>query len=251
MRILVADDEPLVRAAVRDALAAEPDVEIVGECGDGEAALRLATELRPDVLFLDVQMPGLTGLDVAERLDPSLGAAVVFVTAYDHYAVRAFELASADYVLKPFEPARVRAALARVRERREGDAVELRARLDALLAELRAGPPSYLARFVASLAGRLRVIPVEDVIWIEAADNYVQVHTAAGSALVRETMKTLEARLDPARFVRVHRSAIVAIGRVRELRPLDSGDYKVVLDGGHATTMSRTYRDEVLRRIHG
>jgi two-component system LytT family response regulator len=247
MRILVADDEPLVRAAVRDALAAEPDVEIVGECGDGEAALRLATELRPDVLFLDVQMPGLTGLDVAERLDPSLGAAVVFVTAYDHYAVRAFELASADYVLKPFEPARVRAALARVRERRGSTVAELRA----LLAELRAGPPSYLARFVASLAGRLRVIPVEDVIWIEAADNYVQVHTAAGSALVRETMKTLEARLDPARFVRVHRSAIVAIGRVRELRPLDSGDYKVVLDGGHATTMSRTYRDEVLRRIHG
>jgi two-component system LytT family response regulator len=247
MRILVADDEPLVRAAVRDALAAEPDVEIVGECGDGEAALRLATELRPDVLFLDVQMPGLTGLDVAERLDPSLGAAVVFVTAYDHYAVRAFELASADYVLKPFEPARVRAALARVRERRGSTVAELRA----LLAELRAGPPSYLARFVASLAGRLRVIPVEDVIWIEAADNYVQVHTAAGSALVRETMKTLEARLDPAHFVRVHRSAIVAIGRVRELRPLDSGDYKVVLDGGHATTMSRTYRDEVLRRIHG
>jgi two-component system LytT family response regulator len=247
MRVLIADDEPLVRDAVRDALAAEPDVEIVGECGDGEAALRLATELRPDVLFLDVQMPGLTGLDVAERLDPALGAAVILVTAYDHYAVRAFELASADYVLKPFEPARVRAALARVRERRGSNVAELRA----LLAELRAGPPSYLARFVASLAGRLRVIPVEDVIWIEAADNYVQVHTAAGSALVRETMKTLEARLDPARFVRVHRSAIVAIGRVRELRPLDSGDYKVVLDGGHATTMSRTYRDEVLRRIHG
>lgn len=247
MRVLIADDEPLVRDAVRDAVAAEPDVEVVAECGDGEAALRLATELRPDVLFLDVQMPGLTGLDVAERLDPSLGAAVIFVTAYDHYAVRAFELASADYVLKPFEPARVRAALARVRERRGSNVAELRA----LLADLRAGPPSYLARFVASLAGRLRVIPVEDVIWIEAADNYVQVHTAAGSALVRETMKTLEARLDPARFVRVHRSAIVAMGRVRELRPLDSGDYKVVLDGGHATTMSRTYRDEVLRRIHG
>jgi len=251
MRVLIADDEPLVRDALRDALAAEPDVEIVAECGDGDDALRLAAERRPDVLLLDVQMPGLTGLDVAARLDPALGAAVVFVTAYDHYAVRAFELASVDYVLKPFAPARLRAALARARERRKDGAAELRVRLDALLARLRAEPPSYLARFVASLAGRLRVIPVEEVIWIEADDNYVRVHTASGSALVRETMKTLESRLDPARFVRVHRSAIVAIGRVRELKPLDSGDYRVVLDGEHITTMSRTYRDEVLRRLQG
>jgi two-component system LytT family response regulator len=256
IRTIIVDDEPLVRLALRDALESEPDIEIIAEHADGVEALRATHELRPDLLLLDVQMPGLTGMEVAAALDMDHAPAIVFVTAWSEHAVKAFELHSVDYVLKPFDPARVRTAIARARERlgrRATPAASVDARLDAIVRLLderpAQAPTAYLERFVASLAGRLRVIPIEDVEWIEAADNYARVHTTTGSALVRATMKSLDSRLDPRRFVRVHRSVIVSIAAVRELRPLDSGDYQVVLASGRTVTMSRTFRDEVLGRL--
>jgi len=258
IRTIIVDDEPLVRLALRDALEGEADVEIIAEHGDGVEALYAIRALRPDLLMLDVQMPGLTGMEVAAALDLDHAPAVIFVTAFSEHAVKAFELHSVDYVLKPFDPARIRTAVARVRDRlhqraARGSTGAVDARLDAIVRLLDerpgSGATSYLERFVASLAGRLRVIPVEDAEWIEAADNYARVHTATGSALVRATMKSLDARLDPRRFVRVHRSVIVSIPAIRELRPLDSGDYHVLLASGRTVTMSRTFRDDVLQRL--
>jgi two-component system LytT family response regulator len=254
LRALIVDDEPLVRLALRGALEEDARVTVVGERGDGVSALESCTALRPDVVFLDVQMPALTGVEVATELRRAeRPPAIVFVTAYDAYAVRAFELDAIDYLLKPFDDARVRSAvdrlLARVASRPAADD-ERETRLDTALREIarRAATP---ARFLTTISGRLRVIDAGAVDWIEAADNYVRLHTAAGSALVRETMKSIEARLDPAEFVRIHRSQIVRLSRIRELVPLESGDYRVSLTTGEALTMSRTYRDRVIGRLQG
>lgn len=253
LRVLVVDDEPLVRVALRDVLAADPRLEIAGECGDGISALEACATLEPDVVLLDVQMPALSGVEVASELrHADHRPAVVFITAYDAYAVRAFELEAMDYVLKPFDDERVREALDRVVRRLTSSEQLVGAARDAKVAETLAALARRVAapaRFVASIAGRLRVIDASAVDWIEAADNYVRLHTASGSALVRETMKSVESRLDPAEFLRIHRSQIVRLSRVRELTPLDSGDYTVLLTTGHRLTLSRTYRDRFMARL--
>jgi two-component system LytT family response regulator len=255
IRLLIVDDEPLVREALRGALAGDERIAVIGECGDGLAALEACASLQPEVVFLDVQMPALTGIEVAAQLqgEPHRPE-IVFVTAYDAYAVRAFELDAIDYLLKPFDDSRVRAAVDRIvargrRAQRPGEG-EPSPALEAALRELsrRAATP---LRFVTTIAGRLRVIDAATVDWMEAADNYVRLHTATGSALIRETMKSVEARLDPAEFARIHRSQIVRLSKVRELVPLESGDYRVLLTTGVTLTMSRTYRDKVLERLGG
>ena len=254
--VLIVDDEPLVREALRDALLLDPRFAIVGERGDGVSALEACEELQPDVVLLDVQMPALTGIEVAQQLRRAARTpAIVFVTAYDDYAVRAFELDAIDYLLKPFDDARVRTALDRVVRRltspdvaspaqRDARDERILAALDAL-ATRAAAPP----RFVATVSGRLRVVEASAVDWIEAADNYVRLHTAAGAVLVRETMKSVEARLSADEFVRVHRSHIVRVSRIRELQPLESGDYTLLLTTGARVAMSRTHRAGVMRRL--
>lgn len=256
VRVLIVDDEPLVREALRDALAPDARFEIIGECGDGIGALEACAALEPDVVLLDVQMPELTGMEVASQLGLSAHRpAIVFVTAYDAYAVRAFELDAIDYVLKPFDEDRVRAALDRVVRRltsatgvAAAERAEREDRLQAALTMLarRASTPP---RFVASVGNRLRVIDAASVDWVEAADNYVRLHTASGSALIRETLKSVEARLDPEEFVRVHRSQLVRLARIRELQPLESGDYTLLLTSGARLTLSRTHRDRVMARL--
>ena len=256
LRVVIADDEPLVRAELRDILSAMPAVSIEAEYRDGIEALEGIATLAPDVAFLDIRMPGFTGLEVAEQITRNVESGrrprIVFVTAYDQYAIRAFEMDAVDYLLKPIDEARVRQTVDRVRQR--GLAAEravLESRLGELIAHVsaRTPPQPYLQRLVVQTAGTLRVIPVEAVEWIEADDNYARVHTPAGSPLLRETLKSLESRLDPALFARVHRSAIVRLDRVRELKPQPSGDYQLRLESGAKVTMSRSHRDAVLERI--
>jgi two-component system LytT family response regulator len=250
IRALLVDDEPLVRRGIRAFLAEEPDVVVVGECRDGVEALAAIRAERPDLVFLDVQMPELDGLSALAALAPEeRPPAVVFVTAYDAYALRAFDLHAVDYLLKPFDEQRFRTALARARGRLGGGG-RLDARLAALLAELRPQPgPEPADRLVVRTAGRVVLVPAAEIDWIEAADNYVRVHAAGQRHVLRETIKGLEAQLDPRRFVRIHRSAIVNLDRVRELRALPSGDFAVLLSTGAKLTLSRTYRDVVERRL--
>ena len=246
LRVLLVDDEPLVRLGLRRLLEQEPDVELVAECGDGDAAVVAVREHRPDVLLLDMQMPGRTGLEVLRALGDSRPRAVVFVTAHDSYAIDAFEQHAVDYLLKPFDQRRFKLALGRVRERlgtADGDD-----RLDRLLAAM-APRAQWLERIPAKVANRVTLVPVEEIHWIEAADNYVRLHTADGQYAVRDTMNNLAGQLDPRRFARVHRSTIVNLGSVKEMLALASGDYTVVLEGGTRLTLSRGYRKAFEQQI--
>ncbi|HEX2190946.1 MAG TPA: LytTR family DNA-binding domain-containing protein [Longimicrobiaceae bacterium] len=245
LRALIVDDEPLGRERVRQLLAAEEDVEVVGECGHGGEAVVAIEELAPDLVFLDVQMPELDGFGVVEAVGPERMPVTVFVTAYEEFALRAFEASALDYLLKPFDRARFRQALERVREqlrlRRDG---ELRAQLSTLLAEIRPRR-SHLERLVVRSGGRIRFVRVDEVDWFEAEGNYVRVHVGERSHLVRQTMSGLEAELDPARFVRIHRSTIAAVDRIEHIEPLFQGEYAVVLRGGRKLTSSRGYRERL------
>jgi two-component system LytT family response regulator len=245
LRVLLVDDEPLVRRGLRAFLAAEPDVTVVGECGDGRDAVRVIRAERPDLVFLDVQMPELDGLGVVDALEEDeRPPALVFVTAYDAYALRAFEVHAVDYLLKPFDEGRFRTALARARQRlaRADTPAPGDPRLEALLRELRPAP-AYAERLLVRTASRMLPVPVAAIDWIEAADNYVRLHVGAERHALRETIKGLEARLDPRRFARIHRSTIVNLDRVREVRPLPSGDCVLLLLDGTQLSLSRGYRE--------
>lgn len=249
LRVAIADDEPLVREGLREFLAGERDVALVAECANGLEALAAVEAGGVDLLLLDIQMPSLDGIGVAEALTAGGGPHVVFVTAFDRHAVRAFELGAVDYLLKPFDEGRFRAALARARERiASGQQAALNRQLAGVLAELerqRGRPERLLVRG----AGRLYFVAVEEIDWIEAADNYVRLHVGNAVHVLRETIGNLEARLDPARFARIHRSAIVALARVRQLEPTFNGEYVVTLTTGRQLTLSRTYRDVVKQRL--
>jgi len=249
VRVLIADDEPLVRRGLRAFIAAEQGLSIVGEARNGADAVDLIRSERPDLVFLDVQMPELDGFGVLEALEDEPLPAVVFVTAYDEYAIRAFDVHAVDYLLKPFDEERFRVALARVRsrlgERRTSD---IDKRLDAVLSELRARE-QFADRLLVKGDGRVTVVQVEEVDWIEAADNYARVHTARGRFLVREPIKSLERKLNPRQFARVHRSAIVNLARVRELQPMFGGEYVIILSTGARLTLSRGYRDAFRDRL--
>jgi two-component system LytT family response regulator len=255
IRALVVDDEPLARQNLRVLLAADPDVEIVAECGTGREALAAIASESPDLVFLDIQMPEMDGFEVLERLDARTAPAVVFVTAYDQYAIRAFEVRAIDYLLKPFDDGRFRKALEQAKDEiARRDASDLGRKLLALLEERdRADAPSrphpYLTRILVKTPTRVSFVPVGDVDWIEAAGAYVQLHVGARTHLLRETMTALEEKLDPDRFVRIHRSTIVNVGRVVELRPDAYGDYLVALVDGTQLKMSRGRREHVEARL--
>ena len=249
LRVLLVDDEPLVRQGIRDFLEDEPDLVIVGECGNGVEALETIARGRVDLVFLDIQMPELDGVGVAAALTAQDAPAVVFVTAYSEHALRAFEVNAVDYVLKPFDRERFRTALGRARARlAAGERVELAGRLAAVLAELERSR-GYAQRILVRSDGRIRLVSVAEVDWIEAADNYVRVHAGAERHLVRETMAAMEARLDPSRFARIHRSTIVNLARIRELQPTFNGEYAVLLHTGATLTLSRGYREALRSRL--
>jgi two-component system, LytTR family, response regulator len=251
LRILLVDDEPLVREGVRDFLQDEPGVVISGECSTGLEALSFLTDNEVDVLFLDIQMPELDGLGVASELLREDGPAIVFVTAFSEHAIRAFELNAVDYLLKPFDQERLLRAVERARGRLgRSDHAELTRRLSSVLGELERGR-GYAERIVVKDDGRIRLVPTADVDWIEAADNYVRLHVGSKRHLLRETIRNIEARLDPRQFVRIHRSTMVNLARIQELQPTFNGEYTVILDSGARLTMSRTYRDAVRKQLEG
>ncbi|HEX6434767.1 MAG TPA: LytTR family DNA-binding domain-containing protein [Gemmatimonadales bacterium] len=249
MRVLLVDDEPLVREGVRDFLEGEPGVVIVGEAANGLEALRFLGEHEVDLLLLDIQMPELDGLGVASELLKEGGPAIVFITAFSEHAIRAFELNAVDYLLKPFDRARLLAAIHRARARRESASYpELAQRLSAVLALLERGR-GYAERVLVKADGRIRFVPVEEIDWIEAADNYVRLHAGGQRHLVRETIGNMESRLDPHHFARIHRSTIVNLSRIQEMQPTFNGEYTVVLTSGTKLTLSRSYRDVVRERL--
>lgn len=241
IRALVVDDEPPARRKVGRFLESEPDVRVVGEAGSGSEAVEAIRELEPDLVVLDVQMPGLDGFGVIAALGDDALPEVIFATAYDRYALRAFDVHAVDYLLKPFDHARFRVALARARQRIAKDDEEVLERVRRLVAEAGRRDEDHLERLLVEERGREILVPVATVDWLEAAGNYVTVHAGGRSHLVRSTLKALVARLPSRRFVRVHRSAAVNLDRVVELRPQGRGDYMIVLDGGAVVPMSRRY----------
>ena len=249
IRAMVVDDEAMARERVVSLLRQEQDIELIGECSDGQQAVNAINSQQPDLVFLDVQMPAVDGFRVIEQVGPEKMPAVVFVTAYDEYAVRAFEVHALDYLLKPFERERFQQTLqharSHVERRRAGD---LGKRLMALVQDIKP-EPQKLDRLVVKSGGRVFFLRTEDIVWIEAAGNYVRLHLGEDSHLFRETMNGIEARLDPQRFVRIHRSRIVNSDRIKELQPWFNGEYVVVLQNGTRLMLSRGYREKLQERL--
>ena len=249
LSVLVVDDEPLARERIRALLNHEPEVRIVGECASGRTAVKAIQEKRPDLVFLDVQMPGVDGFGVVEQIGAGQMPAIVFVTAFDQYALKAFEVHALDYLLKPFDRERFQATLARARETiRLRIAGQSDQGMAALLESL-AARRKHAERLLVKCGGKERLLPVEEVDWFEAAGNYVRIHTRGERLLLRETMANLELRLDPDQFARIHRSTIVNLRRVKELEPWFHGDYVVRLLDGRKLTLSRSHRSRLLEKL--
>jgi two-component system LytT family response regulator len=250
IRTLIVDDERLARARVRRMLKGEADIEIVGECRNGKEAVRFILQEKPDLVFLDVQMPEMSGLEVLQTIGAKAVPALVFVTAFDQYAVQAFDFYALDYLLKPFARERFARTLWRVKEQFERQTSSpapaqapdnLEERLVSLIRDL--NEKKYLERIVVKTAGRVFFLKTDEIDWIEAAGNYLELHVGRATHLIRETMHGIEGKLDPSKFLRIHRSVIVQIDRIKEMHPMFSGDYAVMLRDGSELSMSRTFRD--------
>jgi two-component system, LytTR family, response regulator len=251
IRSLLVDDEPLVRERLRTLLAAHPDVQVVGEVGDGPSALEAFRQLAPHVVFLDIQMPGLTGLEVAEiwRREGSLPV-IVFVTAYDQFALEAFRLHALDYLTKPIDPERFSESLGRVRELlKEPNRDELDRRIQAML-DLHERRQAVRPHVVVREHDRYLLVPTNDIHCLEATGNYVCVHCERANHILRSTLSALEAKLDPQRFVRVHRSWIVNLEQIREAQPWSKSTWILLTRGGLKVPVGQQYRD-VLQKILG
>lgn len=239
-RVIFVDDEPLARDTLRMLLAEDERVQVVGEAGDGTQALELVRKLKPDLLFLDVEMPGMTGMQVAQALEPGERPTIIFTTAYEQYALQAFDVHAVDYLLKPFEDERFRQALDRAlmhlgaspAESTDGDA------------------DGYATRLSIHKEGRIEMIEVPELRWVQAADQYVRLHTEAGEILARRSMAEIEQLLDPRRFIRCHRSAICALDRIRRLETLPRGGGVAILDDQSEVPVSRS-RVAGLRKLLG
>jgi two-component system LytT family response regulator len=247
IRTLIVDDEPLAREKLRTLLAGDDEIEIVGECGDGLAAAQAILENDPDLVFLDVQMPEVDGFGALDTVGGRRTPVVVFVTAYDEYALRAFDVHALDYLLKPFDRDRFVAALSLAKKRVRADRTsELGESLSTLLEELSANPKArYLDRLVVKSGGRIYFVPVDEIDWVEAAGNYAQVNVGEAKHLIRSTMKALEQKLDPAAFMRIHRSAIVNLSRIKEIHPWFNGDYTIKLTSGAEVQTGESYRSTI------
>jgi two-component system LytT family response regulator len=250
IRTCIIDDEPLARERIRTLLSQEPDVEVVGESGDGGEAVDTIRRTRPDLVFLDVQMPVMDGFGVLQTLATDVPPAVVFCTAYDQYALQAFDVHALDYLLKPFNGRRFKKAMdrARLELMKEGASPAMNEKLLSLLETLR-NEKKTPERLVLKSSGRVSFLKVDEIDWIEAEGNYVRLHTGNVSHLLRETMKGIEAKLDPERYIRIHRSTIVNTDRIKELQPLFHGEYAVILRDGTRLTASRGPENKLRRLI--
>ena len=254
LRVLIVDDEPLGRQRIQDLVRKDPSIEIAGTAADGTAAVQAIRTLRPDLVFLDVQMPGMTGLDVIRELGPDEMPATVLVTAYDKHALEAFELAAVDYVVKPFDDERLEEAIRRARRLvGASESHFLRERMMELLRSegdgLRAVRTSWLERIAVEMRGKVKYIQVRDVLYIVAAGPYAELFVVDRKHLVRMSMNTLEEQLDPQRFMRIHRSAIVQLAMIDVLHKAPGGDYEIQLRNGIRLSVRRTRLDELERRM--
>jgi two-component system, LytTR family, response regulator len=248
LRVLIVDDEPLARRRLKGLLKDEPEVEIAGECDDGASAVAAAERLAPDIMFLDVQMPGMDGFDVIEALGARRCPAVVFVTAYDEYALKAFNVHAVDYLLKPFDRKRLRQALSRARALMLNE-TDLGRRVAAAIADIRDGRPEQ--RFAVKSRGRVYFVRADEIDWIEASGHYLTLHAGRDAHLIRDTITNIESRLDPHRFARVHRSMIVNVDRIKELLPSFHGEYTIVLRDGTRLQSSRGHSQRLHAIIKG
>jgi two-component system LytT family response regulator len=263
IRVLIVDDEPLAREGVEAMLAADPEIEVVGLCADGQSALAAIRAQKPDLVFLDIQMPKRDGFDVLADLKAAERPRIIFVTAYDQYAVRAFEFYAIDYLLKPFQDARFAAALARAKsEIRHVDTDDLGRRVDRLLAHVgglgrgrgRAAPTTASERpdhLVVKAGGDLHFLKTQEIIWVEAQGDFVKVQTTGQSRLVRETMQNFQGKLDGTKFIRTHRSFLVNVDHVRQVTTALYGDYSVLMSDGSKLRLSRNYRGKLQALIAG
>jgi two-component system, LytTR family, response regulator len=251
IRTVIADDEGLARKKLRILLSAESSVDLIAECQDGKQTVAAVLEHRPDLLFLDIQMPDFDGFKVLDQIPADRMPIVIFTTAFDQYAIRAFDAHALDYLLKPFHQERVHRALERVKqELLKVHEQSVKARILELLSE--AKPKTKpLRRLVIRTAGRVVFLDMNEIDWIEAAANYVKLHVGKESFLLREGIGHISAKLDPERFVRIHRSSIVNVNRIRELQPCESGEYIAVLRDGKELSCSRGCRPQLLRLIDG
>jgi two-component system LytT family response regulator len=256
IRALIVDDEPVAREGVKVLLEGDPELEIVGECANGSEAVAAIRDFSPDLVFLDVQMPEMDGFAVIEEVGVENMPVVIFVTAYDRYALRAFDVAALDYLLKPYDDERFAAAVGRAKSQvRQGEVGSLTQRLISLLEERSAGPTSktapgpYLQRVMLKTGGRVIFLRVEEIDWIEAEGDYVRLHVRGDKHLLRDTMKRMEEQLDPAQFIRSHRSSIVNLDRIRELHPYFHGDYMIILKDGAELKLSRSRRQALEDRL--
>ena len=261
LKTIIVDDEPLARRGLELRLEGEADISIAAQCANGEEAVRAVAEHSPDLMFLDIQMPGLDGFGTLRAIPASQMPMIVFVTAYDHYAIRAFEASAVDYVLKPIDESRLAQALYRVRQSHRGREADANcAKLLSLLGEVSGQPGLTLEKVLEGEALKLRrgdeklaikdgqrIVRVEpaSIRWIDAAGDYMCIHTDADTHILRATMRELEQQLDPRRFQRVHRSTIVNLERVKEMRSHINGEYFLILDSGNEIKLSRSYKDKI------
>jgi two-component system LytT family response regulator len=262
--VLIVDDEPLARSGLRRLCEQDPEIEVLGECADGRSAVAAIEQVEPDLLLLDIQMPGMDGFEVLRAVGPERAPETIFVTAYDRFALRAFEIHAVDYLLKPFSDGRFRDAIAQAKRTvREADRSELQARLLGLLDEMglerrsetasmgdAADPDTGpLSRIVVKEKGSVFLVPVDEIEWIEAADYCAKLHVRGGVRVIRESLKSLERRLDAMQFFRVSRSAIVNLDYIREIQPFARGSQIVILRSGTLVTLSRSRREALARLL--
>lgn len=251
IRTLIVDDEPLARAMLRSFLADDTEMEVIGECGDGYTAVEMIESAAPELVFLDIQMPDLDGFGVLRSLTPDAIPNIAFVTAYDQFALKAFDVHAIDYLLKPFDRERFERTLARAKQQialqKRGDSNEA---LLQLLNEQRAHAQPVQRIFVKS-GGKAFFVRPDEISWIEAQGNYVALHIGAKSYLLRQTINAFEKQLDPAKFQRVQRSSIINLDTIREMHPVGRGEYEIVLKDGVTLKLSHTYRESFLRFASG
>ena len=249
IRVVIADDELLARKFIRRMLKQDPEVEIVAECSNGADAVTTIRKEKPDLVFLDVQMPEIDGFGVLDAVKLDHLPEIIFTTAYESYAIRAFELHALDYLLKPFDQVRFKAALKYAKERFQvQDNDEKRLQIGTLLDSIRA-QQQYLDRVIIRADGRITFLQTREIDWLEADDKYVHLHTGKGARMVRQTLSAMEDQLDPKKFVRVHRSAIVNTDRIKELQPLFNGEHSLILEDGTRLTLSRKYKDKLFELL--
>lgn len=257
IRTVIVDDEPLARRSLRLLLEKDPQIDIIEECRNGREAVNALKKHSPELVFLDIQMPEMDGFDVLAEVGPEQIQAIIFVTAFDQYALKAFEVHALDYLLKPFDDARFQKALGQAKAQIEQRQIDkLSRKLLALLEEREQKaedhqPRSYLTRLMVKLASRVVLLNVSEIDWIEADGNYAKLHVGRKSHLLREKMHDLEAQLDPQKFVRIHRSVIVNLDRIKEMHPHFNGDYIVVLQDGAQLKLSRSRRENLEARLKG